>query len=110
VINAIKFTEVDEVDCYIYSTDLLLPELLGYALANTVIAANRINADLEEWRNVVIAGSNNWLLTSNRLLLRQGCLVVPDQDQLRIKILNELYTRLVYAYSRRNKMRRIVQT
>jgi len=40
VIDVIELVRVNEVNCYIYSTDLLLLELLGYVLVNIVIVAN----------------------------------------------------------------------
>jgi hypothetical protein len=69
--------------------------------------ANKTSSELEEYREMARKGSTVWTI-SNELLLYNGNLEVPDQDDLRARLLDELYRQPLVAHPGIEKLKKLV--
>jgi transposase InsO family protein len=82
----------------------------GFQMVDDLLEANRTAPELEEWRDRARAGSTEFTLLGDRLLLHSGRLVVPAAGHLRTRVIQEAHSRLVTAHPGRNKTRKLVTT
>lgn len=84
------------------------PECSGYALIDKVLQANQHSEELAAYRDMAVTGSDTFTLLDNRILTCNGRLAVPEEDDLRTKIIEECHSRITTAHPGRNKTRRLV--
>jgi hypothetical protein len=75
-------------------------------LVDLMLQTNRHTTTLEPFRELARNGHAH-LELKGELLLYQGRLFVPEDDQLRTKLLNEIHATLPAAHPGRNKTRKI---
>jgi hypothetical protein len=62
----------------------------SYDLINDLLQANRTSTDLETLRQRAMDENSGWTLC-NRLLLFEDRLVVPKDDDLKVRLLSKVY-------------------
>jgi hypothetical protein len=98
--------EADQVDPQIRAemnlTDALsqieLFAIESLPLVDAILRANRSHASLDSLREDAETGNDYRLTLDEGLLLRDGCLVVPDTDQLRTQLIREAHTPISQAH------------
>ena len=55
-----------------------------------IIASNQTHASLGEFREMARNGHEKWTLQAG-MLLREGKLMVPDEEDLRVRLLDEVH-------------------
>lgn len=88
------------------------PALSGAILAEQVMSTKRSDPLLQTFRDKVRTETDDeavWTLHDG-ILLRNDKMVVSEQDNLRIKLLDDLHSRLTSAHPGRNKLRKMMQS
>ena len=82
----------------------------GFELVDAVLIANRAcqGPDIDIWRSLAEKEEDGWSLQKG-LLLKKGCLFIPDQNNLRTKVLAEIHDKPVTGHCGRNKTRKLVR-
>ncbi|KAI1828762.1 hypothetical protein DTO006G1_9961 [Penicillium roqueforti] len=77
-------------------------------IANRVKQANQQNAELEPFRQIAIEGSNPKWTLHNGLLLFENRLEVPDEGDLRARLLDEMHRQPLVAHPGIEKLKKLV--
>jgi hypothetical protein len=89
--------------------DVTVPSPSGIELTDALLRANQHDPSLEEYRVLARKGDDSVFdLRGDRYVTRHGKLIVPDTDNLRTKLLEDVHTRLPTGHPGRNKTRRLV--
>jgi transposase InsO family protein len=80
----------------------------GHEAIDHLLQMNKEDPELEVWREVARQGSSDFTINANGLLLRRGCLVVPEQTNLRTKVLDEVHARITSAHPGKTKTKKMV--
>jgi hypothetical protein len=81
----------------------------GEGIIERVLQVNRHHESLEENRRQARTGHRHWSMDQG-LLLFNGKLVVPDDGDLRARLLDEIHRQPSTAHPGRNKMKTLVRT
>lgn len=90
--------------------DVPPPTGSGTDLTDAILTANRESADLEVWREKARQDLEGFSMLDEKLLLHKGRMVVPDENHLRAKIIQEAHSRIITAHPGRTKTRKIVSS
>ena len=104
-------SELQAVVALLEDENVPVPELSGVMLTEALLRQNAEQPELEEWRQRARTEPEGpFSLAGDRYLLRKGRLVVPEVDNLRTRIIEEIHSRTTYAHPGRNKTRKLVQS
>ena len=84
------------------------PAESGYVVVDKALQANKTHKDLKVYRERAKRNEKGWTLFHNGVVLQHECLVVPDIDYLRTKIIREVHGRITIAPPGRGKTRKLV--
>jgi Integrase zinc binding domain/RNase H-like domain found in reverse transcriptase len=90
------------------STEILMLIEPTMTIVERVIAENQTASLLEEYRAKARKGHRGWQLENDRLLFR-GRLVVPDEGDLRARLLDEIHRQTSTAHPGQRKTKRLLQ-
>ena len=79
----------------------------GLDLIDSVLLANRTSGSLHAWREKAGNPGDDWVL-ENGLLKYQNRLVVPDEQELRTKLIAEAHNQVSTAHPGKNKTRQLL--
>ena len=79
----------------------------SFVLIDQVLKVNRKDVDLDYYREKARYNNDNFYI-NNSLLTRFGKLVILKGDNLRTKLIREIYNRLTTTYPGRNKTSRLL--
>lgn len=82
----------------------------GYNLVADLLKANKEDPALEGYRHKATEQDSGFTLLQGQILLYQGRLVVPEQNDLRTRAIRECHDGIGTAHPGRNKTRRLVAT
>jgi hypothetical protein len=101
--------ESDDEDAKIFVASIDQVDGACQMLVDDLLKVNRESPDLEVYRGQARNNSDgDFKLLEGRLLLKNCRLVVPDEDLLRARILQEAHDRITTAHPDRNKTRKLV--
>jgi transposase InsO family protein len=80
----------------------------GVSIVARVVQANLRDQDCEEYRELAKEGSADWLMDEG-LLLFKGRVYVPDKEDLRARLLDEIHRQPSMAHPGKNKMKILVR-
>lgn len=84
-------------------------ELRGYTLIDHILRANQTAESLATWRQSAANADGPFKLTEERILTREGKLVVPTEDPALVTaLIDECHSRAPQAHPGRDKTRRLV--
>jgi transposase InsO family protein len=89
-------------------TEALMPIEPTMTTVERVIAENRTASSLEKYRAMAREGHAKWQLENDRLLFR-GRLVVPDEGDLRARLLDEIHRQPSTAHPGQQKTKKLLQ-
>jgi len=84
------------------------PAESGHVITDAVLQLNKTHEDLEIYRERARRGEAGWTILGKKLLLWQGCLVVPDVNEICTKLITEAYDRITTAHLGRGKTRKLI--
>lgn len=87
---------------------LVAPVELSAHVVDRVIEANRTSLLLDKDRDKARQGDTNWVLDNDKLLF-QGRLVVPNEDDLLARLLDEVHRQPSTAHPGRTKTKKLVR-
>lgn len=85
------------------------PEWSGPELLNSLLRSNKDDPALERYRDLARRGHEDWEFVDDQYITHRGKLVVPDHDDLRTKIIDDVHSRITTAHPGRNKTIQMVQ-
>lgn len=91
----------------VLDTEEEVPLLSGILLAEKLLEMNRLNPDLDIYREKIRIKDINWSFLRDNVLYRDR-LVVSAKEDLRTRIIEDLHARIFSAHPGRNKTRRLL--
>lgn len=85
------------------------PEWSGPELISSLLQFNREHPSLEPYREKARQGVGDYSFCDEQYIMSQGRLVVPDHDQLRTKVIEDVHSRITTAHPGRNKTKELVR-
>ena len=80
----------------------------SHDLIDDLLQANRTSTDLEPLRQRATDGNSGWTLR-NRLLLFEDRLVIPEDDDLKVRLLSEVHNQVSVAHPGQSKTSKLVR-
>jgi alpha-mannosidase len=87
---------------------LINPAEGSHDLIDDLLQANRTSTDLETLRQRATDGNSSWTLR-NRLLLFEDRLIVPEDDDLKVRLLSEVHNQVSVAHPGQSKTCKLVR-
>lgn len=87
----------------------LTPGETNLQLVDRVLQLNRESASLDSYRERARSGHGDWELSSDGKFLFQGRLVVPDEDDLRARLLDDVHRQVLTAHPGKDKTKRLLK-
>ena len=83
-------------------------DISGLDFIDELLQANRTSPTLQEYHEKAKDGATLWELRDNGLVTHQERLVVPDENNLRTRLITEVHTQISTAHPGKMKTRKLI--
>ena len=83
-------------------------DISGLDFIDELLQANRTSPTLQEYHEKAKDGATLWELRDNGLVTHQERLVVPDENNLRTRLITEVHTQISTAHPGKTKTRKLI--